>query len=71
VKGIEYLENCCKAKQYLMPQSAEILLPNGGIVVITPDIVLQEDELLPKTVHLLEQVKVDYYYQNHIIHCCL
>ncbi len=58
VKGIDYLESCCVHKRLVSPQLQDRLFPNGGIVVITPDVVLQEDDIIPKVAKLLEVVKV-------------
>ena len=57
-KGIDYLENCCKFKQMMALTPYEKLLPNGGVIVVSHDILLEQEDVLNKIVALLEKNKI-------------
>jgi hypothetical protein len=57
VKGLEYLENCCKFKAMNPITSNDRLFPNGGIIVVTQDIILDTENVLPNIAALLEKNK--------------
>eukprot|EP01114_Cavostelium_apophysatum_P017060 TRINITY_DN4978_c0_g1_i1.p1 TRINITY_DN4978_c0_g1~~TRINITY_DN4978_c0_g1_i1.p1 ORF type:complete len:1011 (-),score=253.35 TRINITY_DN4978_c0_g1_i1:10-3042(-) len=57
VRGIDYLENCCKAKQLLVPTAAERLFPAGGMIVMATDILLEVEDAVPKVAAMVEAEK--------------
>lgn len=71
IRGIDYLENCCKTKQLLTIPESEKLFKNGklnfyflfilsilkgGIIVPATDIILEEDNILNSIINLLKKV---------------
>lgn len=58
VRGIEYLENCCKFKLYTPPQPPFLLFKSGGIIVPSYEFLLGEEKILEKLLALIEKQKV-------------
>jgi len=57
VKGIDFLENCCKAKTFLQPTNLETLYPGGVLVVFATDILIEVDDAVNKVITMLENEK--------------
>jgi len=55
VRGKDYLEHCCKHRSFLPPPNHSILFPNGGIIVLTKQILLESDDILLQLDALIKQ----------------
>ncbi len=57
VRGIDYLENCCKRQALLTPHPSDVIYPSGGIIVLLADDILSGTTTLATVLALIAQVR--------------
>lgn len=57
VKGVEYLETCCKFKTHVPPQPPFILFKSGGVIVPSYEFIIGGERVLEKVLQLIEKQK--------------
>jgi hypothetical protein len=57
VRGIEYLENCCKRQALLTPHPSDVIYPSGGIIVLLADDILSGTTILVNVLAMIGQVR--------------